>query len=40
MVLCGTPDPIDAQRLAKASDEDYVKLLDYRRMVGEVYFIR
>lgn len=38
-VLVGTSDPIEAQRLAKASDAEYVRLVDSRRQTNEVWFV-
>jgi hypothetical protein len=40
VVLVGVSTLIDAQRLAKASDDLYQRMVDYKIMTGEVYFVR
>lgn len=37
IVLVGTTDLTEAQRLAKASDEGYQKMMDYERLTGQVW---
>lgn len=40
LVVVGANNLLDAQRITKASDKEYVKMVDYRRADGEVYFLR